>query len=132
MPNMYSHFKRHQPKDVAKKIEDEKDALHRDMKKGLVKLPPQYVSGIPLAVLGDDVKPHEVGLDEFIKLGREKLNRGEMPINAATYLQAIKTKADIDKANKDRGVDVFKTMFKGAAPEPATIDSDGTRQPEGA
>lgn len=122
LPLMYAHFKRHQPRDIQKKIDDEKNELYRARKKGLIK--PKFIQGVPLEVLGTDVKAHEIGLDDFIKLGHEKLRRAEMPINAATYLQAIKIKADIDKSNKDRGVDVFKTMFRGAAPSEATNEGE--------
>jgi hypothetical protein len=110
-PALYQHIKKHMQVELAK---DE---------------PPVIISGIPIDVVGADIKPHEIGLDHFIKLGTEKLKRGEMPITASNYLQAIKTKADIDKSNKDRKVDVLKSMFAGAAPSGSA--ATGTEQPTG-
>lgn len=61
------------------------------------------------------VANHELGLDDFIKQGRSMLVRGEMVITPATFLQAVKIKADIDKSTKDRRLDALKTMFTGAS-----------------
>lgn len=60
---------------------------------------------------------HEMGLDEFINQGREMVARGEIAITASNYITAIKVKAEIEKSNKDRKLDLLKTMFSGAAPE---------------
>lgn len=90
--------------------------IRRHMQVELAKDDPVIISGIPIDVVGQDLKPHEIGLDHFIKLGTEKLKRGEMPITASNYLQAIKTKAEIEKSTKDRKADIFKAMFTGAAP----------------
>ena len=60
---------------------------------------------------------HEMGLDDFIQQGREKLARGELQITATTFLQAIKTKMDNDAKTKDRRADLLSGLFKGAAPK---------------
>lgn len=60
---------------------------------------------------------HEVGLEEFISQGREMVRRGEMAITASNYITAIKVKSEIDRTNKDRKLDLLKTMFSGAAPK---------------
>lgn len=66
---------------------------------------------------------HEIGLDEFIREGRAKLQRGELQITATTYLTAIKTKMDNDAKTKDRRLDMLSGLFKGAAPKKLeTID----------
>lgn len=56
---------------------------------------------------------HEVALDEFIHEGRNKMARGELSITSQTLLQAIKTKADIEKNTKDRRMDMIKAFFLG-------------------
>jgi hypothetical protein len=64
----------------------------------------------------------DMGLDDFIQAGRDKLARGELVINSQTFLTAIKIKKDDEKSNKDRKVDLLRTMFSGAGPSgpPAT------------
>lgn len=57
--------------------------------------------------------PHERALDEIISKGRNMVRSGEIKITAQSLNVAIKTKADIEKANKDRGLDAMK-MFSGA------------------
>lgn len=71
------------------------------------------------AVEGDVIPrmQHEVALDDFIKLGREKVRKGEMLISAANYIAAIKVKTDIERSTKDRRLEMLKTMFAGAAPK---------------
>lgn len=63
------------------------------------------------------VTNHELGLDDFISQGRDKLARGELQITATTFLQAIKTKMDNDAKTKDRRADMLQGLFKGAAPK---------------
>lgn len=63
------------------------------------------------------VTNHELGLDDFIAKGREKLSRGELQITASTFLTAIKTKMDNDAKTKDRRADMLQGLFKGAAPK---------------
>lgn len=72
---------------------------------------------------------HELGLDEFIKRGREKVNTGEIAINATSYLAAIRIKADIEKSSKDRKLDMLKQMFQGAAPDDTRTEWAWTVQP---
>lgn len=60
---------------------------------------------------------HELGLDDFIAKGRDKLARGELQLTATTFLQAIKIKMDNDAKTKDRRVDMLQGLFKGAAPK---------------
>lgn len=69
------------------------------------------------------VKMHEAGLDEFIAEGRNMVKRGEIAITAANYITAIRVKADIEKSNKDRKLDLLKTMFSGAAPSEKTVET---------
>lgn len=122
LTNMYTHFKRHQAKDLEnrrlqvalKQVEDARE--HKQLIKRTEG--PVAIQGVPIDVLGDDYKPeHVLGLEEFIKAGREKMRRGEMPFTASNYLQAIKIHSEIDKAKQDSKVDVFKTMFAGASGE---------------
>lgn len=104
--SIYTHIQRHQTRDIIK------------AEKRLTKA----TTNRPVISFVDDnnnlVGPpqHVLGLDEFIREGREKLATGELGITSSTYLQAIKVKADIEKSTKDRRADLFKTMFKGAAP----------------
>lgn len=106
---LYQHFGRHQRKDM----EARRMRLAILGQKGL---PAPNIQGIPLEIIKAPPIDGEfrLGLDEFIKAGRKKLDMGEMPINAANYLQAIKIKVDDESKNKDRGAKVFETMFKGA------------------
>lgn len=60
---------------------------------------------------------HEQALDEFIAKGREKLDYGNLPITATTFIQAIKTKAEMENKTKDRRYDALKQLFAGAAPK---------------
>lgn len=60
---------------------------------------------------------HEIALDAFIAKGQKKLDFDNMPITPATFIQAIRTKAEIEKATKDRRYDALKNMFIGAAPK---------------
>lgn len=60
---------------------------------------------------------HELGLDEFIQKGREKIATGQMSFTAANYITAIKVKSDIEKNTKDRRLEMLRSMFQGAAPK---------------
>lgn len=75
--------------------------------------PPAAVAAA--TVEGDVVSraQHELGLDEFIRSGRDKLLRGEMTITATNYLQAIKIKSDNEKNTKDRRLEMIKNFFSG-------------------
>jgi len=63
-----------------------------------------------------DQSEHVTALDEFIAAGRRKVDSGQMPITAQTYVQALKAKAEIENKTKDRRFDALKTLFSGAAP----------------
>ena len=105
----YLHAGRHQKKDMeARRM--------RLAILGQSGLPKPNIQGVPIDIIKSAPVDGEfrLGLDEFIKAGRKKLDMGEMPINAANYLQAIKIKVDDESKNKDRGAKVFETMFKGA------------------
>ena len=56
---------------------------------------------------------HDIGLDEFIELGRQMVKDGRINITGQTYLQAIKIKKDDEKGNKDREADMIKAFFAG-------------------
>jgi len=66
--------------------------------------------GEVLEVTSTSANPHEQALDEIISKGRQMVKSGEIKITGQTLNQAIKTKAEIEKANKDRGLDVIKMM----------------------
>ena len=72
--------------------------------------------------VGGPTTNHELGLDDFIEQGRQKLANGELSITATTFLQAIKTKMDNDAKTKDRRADLLSGLFKGAAPK--KLDED--------
>lgn len=97
---MYTHFRMHQRRE-------------RQLMIGK----PATVDGV---IINWDDKPeegfHRLALDDFIRAGERKMKAGEMPVNAQTFLSAIKIKLDDESRGKDRKADIFKTMFKGAAP----------------
>lgn len=68
----------------------------------------------------ESFSPHEQALDEFIEKGRQKLEYGNLPITATTFIQAIKAKAEIENKTKDRRYDALKSLFTGAAPKEVT------------
>lgn len=101
----YAHMWRHQAEDLK--------AVGRMPKmvtkgKGSISLPK-----VASAVEGEVVTraPHETALDAFIKQGEEKLERREMSITATNFLQAIKTRSEIDKTTKDRRMEMIKQFF---------------------
>jgi hypothetical protein len=80
----------------------------------------QEVLGNTVSVVEADVEsrlPHEIALDEFIAIGRDKLKHNDMAISAANLIAAVKTKADIERTTKDRRLEMLKSMFAGAAPK---------------
>lgn len=103
---MYAHFKRHQAKDLIRAASrfDDKGNLMIDKR---MKPTVEVIEHIdPKATTN-----YELGLDEFIQSGRDKLARGEMQVSASTFVAAIKTKSDIDKNTKDRRLDMIKAFF---------------------
>lgn len=109
---LYQHIRRHQPRDIVK-------AMKKYEPIPLLAPTLQVIEAEP----GASTTNHEIGLDDFIQKGREKLAMGELQITATTFLQAIKIKADNEKGNKDRRLDALKTMFRGAAPSGATASA---------
>lgn len=107
---VYAHMRRHQAKDLIKAERMLENYEDNKINKGLVD---NTVSVIEASVESTD--KHEIGLDQFIAEGRDKLVRGEMQVSATTFLQAIKIKADIQKSTKDRRLDAMKAMFSGAS-----------------
>ena len=107
---MYQHMKRHQTKDLIKAAES-----FDENGNGVLNNPAITNTVRMLDRPSEATENHEIGLDEFIQQGRDKMVRGEMQITANTYLQAIKIKADIQKSNKDRKLDAMKALFGGAS-----------------
>jgi hypothetical protein len=131
LPTLYRHLQRHQSKDIERserlaKIEG-KETPHqrRRSDRYVTPLDPAFQNTTQIIETDDfPKKEYEVGLDEFIKLGRDRLKHGEMAVSAANFIAAIKTKADIERSNKDRRLEMLKTMFAGAAPEGTSDTSD--------
>ena len=113
LATIYAHMSRHQESDLQKARRRYAEVPHPHST-------PLVVSS---AVEGEVVSQsqHELGLDEFIREGREKLLRKEMSITATTYLQAIKIRTDIDKTTKDRRMEMIKNFFAGANSEKKEI-----------
>ena len=109
MTAIYLHMSRHQEGDLMTARKRFKEIEH----------PQQGIVNALAAVEGDVVSTgvHELGLDEFIREGRQKLLRKEMTISATNYLAAIKIKADIQKGDKDRKLDAIKSFFAGGKSE---------------
>lgn len=103
---VYGHMRRHQAKDVIK------------AEARLEEVVPRVLEG-QVASEGE----HEVGLDEFINKGRRLLAANQLNVTAATYLQAIKVKAEIERTTKDRRLDALKLM--AGASGIAKRDEDG-------
>ena len=107
-PAIVTHFRRHEPHLKDSPI----DKLNNT---------------VAVIEAGED-KAHIKGLDDFIAEGRKKLARGELVITSTNYLQAIKIKSDDEKANKDRKVDLLRTMFAGAGPKTDNDRVDATTE----
>ena len=73
----------------------------------------------------DSSKPHEQVLDEFIQRGRSMIKSGELVVTAPTLIQAINTKANIEKSQKDRKLEMIKAFFAGKESD----ETNTTRQP---
>lgn len=104
---MYAHIRRHMQSQIKKaEMIQASKAIDVD---------PLLIVESPTASSGE----HEQGLDDFINEGRAKLAVGELQINATSFLQAIKIKADIEKSTKDRRLDGIKAFFstRGTATE---------------
>lgn len=78
------------------------------------------------AIVGELVKQGSYAETVAIKIVKkfERLvDDDQVKLSAKDGLSAIKLMMDYEKSNKDRGADIFKTLFKSA---------DGTGQPTGA
>jgi hypothetical protein len=126
MPTLYRHMQRHQKRDIENseelaRISGQASAVwQRQATRGKDKAE-EVVELIQNTekVIDANSTPraaYEVGLDEFIALGRANLRTQNMSISASNYIAAIKVKADIERSNKDRRVDLLRNMFAGAAP----------------
>lgn len=82
-----------------------------------------YQNTITLIEGNENDKPHEQVLDEFISRGRSMIRSGEMIITAPTLIQAINTKANIEKSQKDRKLEMIKAFFAGK-------DADEDKRPK--
>lgn len=124
MPTLYRHMTVHQAEDIhmAEKLLEIRGIKSVNWQRQTRATKPDIdiktVESTVEIVEGKKGKPtFEVALDEFIDVGRAKMDMGQIPISATNYIQAIKVKADIDKSNKDRKLDLLKGMFQGAAPK---------------
>ena len=77
---------------------------------------PQLTNTVAVIDGDPNTSTHEQALDEFIATGKRMVQNGEMVINPATYISAIKTKADIEKSSKDRKLEMMKAFFSGQTP----------------
>lgn len=98
--------------------------LNRHQKRDRIKAPmpiavPEVVNSVEATPI--TTTEHEMGLDEFIREGRAKLARREMQVTASTYLQAIKTKAEIEKSTKDRRLEAIKAFFTDGKPQKSSL-----------
>lgn len=142
LPTLYRHMTRHQKKDIEisetmASISGEPSKVwqrntnqtshKREAEKEVIKKSEDLIANT-VDVVEADVLPrqgYEIGLDEFIALGRDRLKRGDMSISSSNYIAAIKVKAEIERTTKDRRLEMLKNMFVGAAPKK---EIDDTRQ----
>lgn len=123
---LYRHMKRHQIKDIQRsetllKMNGQESAVWQRTagNRGLKKEDKDALESTTEIIEApvETRQNHEVGLDEFIQMGRAKLKIGDMNISAANYITAIKTKAEIERTTKDRRLEMLRSMFQGAAPK---------------
>lgn len=125
-PTLYKHMERHQKKDIERgealaKLKGTESAVwqrtagNRGLKKDDKEILDNTTQIIEAPVTMQ--QKHEIGLDEFIEMGRAKLKIGDMNISAANYISAIKVKAEIERTTKDRRLETLRAMFAGAAPK---------------
>lgn len=131
MPTFYRHMSRHQTADIhiAEKLAEAKgvstpnwqrrtrQTAHKEVPSELKKVDMEAIDNTVALIEGRSTTVHEQALDEFISIGRAKMDLGQVPISAANYIAAIKIKADIEMRTKDRKLDLLKNMFSGAAPK---------------
>ena len=127
---VYRHMTRHQKKDILaserlavisgepSKNWQRQSAHSTDLAPRIAEHTKEIVANTEAIVEGGVPRQkYEVGLDEFIELGRDRLKHNEMAISASNYIAAIKVKADIESRTKDRRLEMMKSMFIGAAPK---------------
>lgn len=142
-PALYKHMERHQKMDIDRsealnKISGTESAvwqrtagnrgaknqigLKKEDKETLVNTADVIEAPVPVG------QKYEIGLDEFIEVGRAKLRIGDMNISAANYISAIKVKADIERTTKDRRLEMLRSMFAGAAPGSSTSGAPAIKE----
>lgn len=110
---MYNHAKKHlsirddtpdvREVRVAKKVNDIKAAAQKK---------------VELAIDHDDVLPEDesiAALKEYILQGHAMIREGKLPITAQSFLQAVRIDVDYKSKQKDRQVDIIKTMYRFAS-----------------
>lgn len=134
LPTLYRHMTRHQKVDIERaerlaKIAGEPSKVwqrqtgqskHKREAEEVKLAKTESLLANTVEVIEADVMPrqaYEVGLDQFIAMGADRLKHGEMSISAANYISAIKVKAEIERTTKDRRLEMLKNMFVGAAPK---------------
>jgi 5-hydroxyisourate hydrolase-like protein (transthyretin family) len=146
LPTLYQHMKRHQKRDIERserlaEITGEPsktwqrktvktELIRAEKKKELEKVEDviqntETVIDAPLSRR----QQYEIGLDEFIALGRDRLKHNEMAISAANFIAAVKVKADIERTTKDRRLEMLRSMFSGAAPKKVEDESQNSNGP---
>jgi hypothetical protein len=125
MPTFYKHMKMHQAEDIkiSETLLEIKGIKSPNWQRNIDRKPKVDIEAVENTVAlveGVNKTPDfEKALDDFIKVGRVKMDLGQIPISAANYIQAIKVKADIEMRTKDRRLEMLKGMFTGAAPKHA-------------
>lgn len=120
LPVAYAHMQRHQASDlIAAKKRFEGSTIASVHNSG-----PNKVVVAVGAVEGQVISQgeHETALDEFIRVGHEKLQAREMTISATNFLKAIEVRANINKNTKDRRMEMIKSFFSGGSKKEATND----------
>lgn len=121
LQTIYMHIRRHQTTALinANLVAESKGMPLSS--RSVLPAPPEAVQIAQLLEIDPSTtEPHEILLNKLIALAQIKVDHNDIPLNANTVLNLIKLKSEIIRSNKDRKVDVFKTMFKGAAPKVVT------------
>lgn len=138
MPTLYRHMQRHQAADIqiSEKMAEVKgistpnwqrrtrQTAHKELPSELKTIDKEAIDNtVAIIEGGKATSVHEQALDEFITIGRAKMDLNQIPISAANYIAAIKIKADIEMRTKDRKLDLLKNMFSGATPSSRAGDT---------
>lgn len=128
---LYNHAKRHlaerDPKPetravrIAKKTEDIKAAAQKK---------------VELSIDHDEILPEDESISalrEYITQGHVKIKAGELNITPQSFLQAVRIDVDYRSKQKDRQVDIIKTMYRFASGQKKEVHerSDVTDRPSG-